>query len=165
MDTVRYPDPRYASRSTKTEKSQNTNPLNDKTTIAEAEVSQKQEKGTRARLNNVLCNREAVLITKHFYFQAKLEKILKKAKELPTISKKIPKQKLKTIRAKLKNLIKTLRLHKFQRHKSKFHSQHKHIFWTCTLNILSTLIYKTCRVIYVHYSEKCFSNTQTFLKC
>ena len=55
MDTVRYPDPRYASRSTKTEKSQNTNPLNDKTTIAEAEVSQKQEKG--ARLNNVLWSR------------------------------------------------------------------------------------------------------------
>ena len=116
MDTVRYHDPRYASRSTKT------NPLKDKTTIAEAEVSQKQEK--RARLNNVLWNREAVLIIKNFYFQAKLEKILKKAKELPTISKNIPKQKLKTIRAKLKNLIKTLRLHK--RHKSKFHSQHKH---------------------------------------
>ena len=137
MDTVRYPDPRYASRSTKTVKrdkgqepvkrrfpSQNTDPMNDKTTIAEAEVSQKQEKG--ARLNIVLWNREAVLVIKHFYFQAKLEKILKKAKEVPTISQKIPKQKLKTIRAKLKNLIKTLRSHKIQRHRSKFHSQHKH---------------------------------------
>ena len=68
MDTFRYPDPRYAYRSSKTVKrdkgqepvkrrfrSQNTNPLNDKTTIAEAEVSQKQEKG--ARLNNVLWSR------------------------------------------------------------------------------------------------------------
>ena len=98
--------------------------MNDKTTIAEAEVSQKQEKG--ARLNIVLWNREAVLVIKHFYFQAKLEKILKKAKEVLTISQKIPKQKLKTIRAKLKNLIKTLRSHKIQRHRSKFHSQHKH---------------------------------------
>ena len=143
--------------------SQHTNPLNDKTTIAEAEVSQKQEKGTRARLNNVLCNREAVLITKHFYFQAKLEKTLKKAKELPTISQKIPKQKLKTIRAKLKNLIKTLRSHKIQRHRSKFHSQHKHHNF---LDMhLSTLIYNTCRVFYVQYSEKCISNSQTFLKC
>ena len=54
MDTVRYPDPRYASRSSPF-RSQNTNPLNDENTIAEAEVSQKQEKG--ARLNNVLWNR------------------------------------------------------------------------------------------------------------
>ena len=92
-------------------------------------------------------SREAVLIIKHFYFQAKLEKILKKAKELPTISQKIPKQKLKTIRAKLKNLKKTLRLHKIQRPRSKFHSQHKH--------------HNTCRVFYAQYFE---SNSQTFLK-